>query len=244
MSVMFPEPVSVQIHRFGFYEDGLTRAFLDLLRPGMTVFDVGAHFGYFSLLACALTGPSGAVHAFEPTPSTFRILKENLSANPTATPHQCAVYSSETTLSFSDFGTEYSAYNSAFEPRLAHDVSARLKPTPVEVRTTTIDAFVSRLGVHPSFVKIDAESAEMHVLRGMADTLQRDRPVMSMEVGDYVGDQSRIASSRELVEFVRGNGYDAFTWDADGRTAHTPQSRYEYANVIFIPSEHPSHTVR
>ncbi len=43
----------------------------------MVFFDVGAHFGYYSLLASTLVGKAGAIHAFEPTPSTFEVLRRN-----------------------------------------------------------------------------------------------------------------------------------------------------------------------
>lgn len=51
------------------------------LRPGMTVIDVGANHGMFSLEAAHLIGPKGLIHAFEPTPSTRELLLNNLAAN-------------------------------------------------------------------------------------------------------------------------------------------------------------------
>ncbi|MEX2180941.1 MAG: FkbM family methyltransferase [Gemmatimonadaceae bacterium] len=49
-----------------------------LLRDGDTVWDVGAHHGYVTLLACRCVGPSGAVHAFEPSTANGRILRRHL----------------------------------------------------------------------------------------------------------------------------------------------------------------------
>src|SRR5690348_10959182 len=50
----------------GATEPGVQRIFLDVLRPGDVVFDVGANIGYLTLLACTLVGPNGHVHCFEP----------------------------------------------------------------------------------------------------------------------------------------------------------------------------------
>src|ERR1043165_1048267 len=75
--VVFPEGMSMALYRYQFFERGLTQYLLDLLKPGMVFFDVGAHFGYYSLLASRLVGGEGAVHAFEPTPSTFDVLRRN-----------------------------------------------------------------------------------------------------------------------------------------------------------------------
>ena len=73
MTVVFPERVSVAIARYGVYEEGLTGMVMDYLKPGMVFFDVGAHFGYFSLLAAWLVGTTRARStrsSRRPAPST------------------------------------------------------------------------------------------------------------------------------------------------------------------------------
>jgi FkbM family methyltransferase len=52
-----------------------------VLRPGGTFVDVGAHAGYFSLLASDLVGPDGRVFAIEPNPAVFATLCAHLAAN-------------------------------------------------------------------------------------------------------------------------------------------------------------------
>src|SRR5258708_5327092 len=52
--------------------------FRTIIRPGDTVFDVGANAGQYTTLFCRLVGSAGAVHAFEPVPPTFAILQDNL----------------------------------------------------------------------------------------------------------------------------------------------------------------------
>ena len=68
MTVYLPEPLSCQIYAYGYFEQGLSTMMLEYVTAGMTVFDIGAHFGYFSL-ASWLTGTNGEVHCFEPTPA-------------------------------------------------------------------------------------------------------------------------------------------------------------------------------
>jgi FkbM family methyltransferase len=63
------------------YESETEEAVRNLLRPGMTVVDLGAHVGYFTLLAARLVGRGGRVYAFEPSRATFLILRKNVSAN-------------------------------------------------------------------------------------------------------------------------------------------------------------------
>lgn len=52
-----------------------------IVKPGMTVVDVGAHIGYYSLLSAKLVGSQGKVFAFEPDPMYYSLLEKNIEAN-------------------------------------------------------------------------------------------------------------------------------------------------------------------
>jgi predicted RNA methylase len=66
---------------------------IQLLRPGATVFDVGAHVGEYTTIAAKCVGPGGVVHAFEPQPDLQSILHRNMHNNSLAnvSVYQCAV---------------------------------------------------------------------------------------------------------------------------------------------------------
>ena len=51
------------------------------LKPGMIVLDIGAHHGYYSLLASQRVGPLGRVIAFEPSPRERHNLLQHLQMN-------------------------------------------------------------------------------------------------------------------------------------------------------------------
>jgi hypothetical protein len=65
----------------GVWEPHITAAFRELLASGDVCVDVGAHIGYFSLLASRLVGPHGHVYALEPAPATYAALRSNLELN-------------------------------------------------------------------------------------------------------------------------------------------------------------------
>src|SRR5215210_3622928 len=52
--------------------------FVNAIRPGMTVLDIGANIGYYTLLAARKVGPAGNVFAFEADPRTASSLQRNL----------------------------------------------------------------------------------------------------------------------------------------------------------------------
>src|SRR5438034_4170766 len=97
---VLPESVSTHIWRYGFFEDDVCLFLLRTLAPGMVFVDVGAHFGFFTLLASELVGEAGRVVALEPMPRTFTQLSRNTSHNASwtnITPVNAAAYSANTT---------------------------------------------------------------------------------------------------------------------------------------------------
>lgn len=65
----------------GDYEQDEVRVLRQVLKPGMTFVDVGANIGIFTVVGAHLVGPSGAVVCFEPEPSNYRLLLQNLARN-------------------------------------------------------------------------------------------------------------------------------------------------------------------
>lgn len=235
MSVVIPERVSMRLHRYGYLEEGLTRVVAETLRPGMTFFDVGAHFGYFSLLASTLVGESGSVHAFEPTPSTYGMLTANVGALSNVRTVNCAVMATSGSIALNDYGVNYSAFNSVHQARLPKHVVDRFTPTRFEARGISIDAYVAETGAVPNFVKVDAESAEVDVIRGMEATIRRHRPVISIEVGD-IGVEG-VPTSRQLIEMLAQLGYQPMEFANGTFSPHVPRDgRYEYDNILFFPN--------
>lgn len=75
------------------WEPHVTRQFEKIITPGMDVLDIGAHFGYYSLLAAKKLNGSGRVYAFEPDETNFKLLLKNIRENQMEgkiLPYQCA----------------------------------------------------------------------------------------------------------------------------------------------------------
>jgi FkbM family methyltransferase len=150
----------------GSYEPDLTELFVRLVRPGSVIFDIGAHIGYYSLLAAMLSGPRGRVVAFEPNPRNLRFLRQHVRMNRLSTVDVLPV-------AVSDREGE-----AAFE-RGTGSGTGRLAATgSLQVTTTTVDAAAAKLGVAPGFLKIDVEGAEAKLLAGAIETIRLSRPVI------------------------------------------------------------------
>jgi hypothetical protein len=87
----------------------------------------------------------------------------------------------------------------------------------------------------PTVVKIDAESAELEILKGMVQTLSSSQPIVSVEVGDF--DLAGVPKSREVVEFVLQYGYVAFEYKTGKFVNHQLSAHYNYSNILFVPTQ-------
>ncbi|HEX2079709.1 MAG TPA: FkbM family methyltransferase [Longimicrobium sp.] len=172
----------------GTYEREQTRLFQQHIRPGATVLDVGAHVGYYTLLAAVLAGESGRVHAFEPNPQNADFLRRHVRINALGNVRveQAAVSDQAGTARF-DFGTGSGTGHLAAGGAL-------------EVRTIRLDDYCAEHALAPAAVKIDVEGAEVSVLEGARQMLERHRPVIFLSTH---GPEAHAAS----LACLRGLGY-------------------------------------
>lgn len=224
------ECVSEEVASYGIYEPELTAAFLQMVQPGQVLVDVGMHLGYFSTLFASLTGETGEVHSFEPTPSTRDIARENVSRFANIRVYPFALWSSAQAMTFQDFGEQWMAFNSLSQSRLPENVPPA---TQYEVQTTTLDQFRKNLNKPIAWVKIDAESAEMEILRGAESLLAQDQPLFTLEVGDS---GQGTSASRELIAWFSERLYAPWEVKEGLLHRHTPLQRYPYDNLIFAPA--------
>ena len=236
MQVVLPERVSLTLHRYGFFEGDLTQAFIQLLRPGMVFFDIGAHIGYFSLLASKLVGPNGMVHSFEPTPTTFALLRRNTFEINNITTVNAAVYSEEGEIKLHDFGVTFSAFNSIYAGKMQENERQFLQAKEYEARCTTLAAHITQTGVKPDVVKIDAEGAELKILEGLEPILTTCRPILTLEVGDISGSQAS-PPSRPVVDWLLAHGYRPTEFSEGKFLLHRPRQKYMYSNLVCFPAD-------
>src|SRR4029079_13585018 len=161
--------ISREVCFTGLYEPPVTRVFTHYARPGAAIADVGANWGYFTLVAAPAVGPSGSVVALEPDPRQFDALSRNVALNGFA--HvQCieaAASSSEGRVTLAGFADE------GANRGVSRIGDSGQGPT-VDVRSVGLDALVPGPAAI-DLVKIDVEGAEDLVLEGMRDGLRSRR---------------------------------------------------------------------
>jgi FkbM family methyltransferase len=235
---VLPEAVTSEIWRSGSFELPVGLSIMKFLPAGGSYLDVGAHFGYFSLLGSHLAGADGKVLSVEATPSTFQSLKYNIENNAAfknVALVQGAAYSERKVLEFRDFGVVASSLNSAFAARDSQNI-IKSAGEAVKVQAHTVDdiLMLNRFDTL-DVAKIDAESSEMQVLLGMKQTLKTIRPVIIMEVGDT---DPEGTSTEKLLSYLDEYGYQPYHWTGAKELAPFKKSGYlPYANLTFVPNE-------
>jgi FkbM family methyltransferase len=198
--------VTLELHSTGDYEQGTRRCIFDMLQPGMTFIDIGAHVGLFSIPAGQRVGADGRVFAFEPDPANRSLLEANVEANdvPNVTAVPMAVAECEDRMQL-----HCSPYNTGDHQLYC---SARGRRT-VEVEVTRLDTFMDRHGGGVDVIKMDVQGAEARVLRGMSGVMDANpsltlivelSPWMLRDIGD---------DPSALLEDLVTRGFDLHTMD-------------------------------
>lgn len=206
----FDRLLNLLLHKFGLMNRDAPAHFRKLVKPGMTVVDVGANQGLFAMLFASLVGPSGKVFSFEPEPNLYKIASSNLRANGIANvellPMALGSGPGELTL-------QKSALNSG-DNRLSRQVGANSEGA-VQVRIEPFD----RLGLTDKVdvVKIDVQGWETEVLKGMETLLQNNPDViLQLEFWPY-GLRAAGSEPLQLLEYLQLKGFTLFDVDSENK---------------------------
>jgi len=150
--------------------------YINYLREGMTVFDVGANIGELSLLFSRFVGTTGKVHAFEASSSTYQKLSTvcKLTGRKQIVLNQSAVADKSGKLRLHVYDDDYSGWNSLAN-RPLEQYGIDIKPDYIEdVEAITIDDYCEKHHITAiDLLKIDVEGAEYQVLLGARQMLER-----------------------------------------------------------------------
>ena len=154
----------------------MERALANMLGPGMAFYDIGAHFGFFSLMAARIVGSKGAILSFEPLPENYGLLEHNASANGFRNIRCLPV-----AVGAADGEGRFLVSTDPSQGMLASDQKQpdqRIAEIIVEVRR--LDNMIAKNEIPPPHaVKIDIEGGEVAALAGAANMLSIWRPSAS-----------------------------------------------------------------
>jgi len=186
------------------FEEPVFETFRTLLRPGMTVFDIGANFGLYAVVAARTVGAEGKVFAFEPA-SVREVLADHVRLNGVGDRVEVVPMVVTDEPGEAEFWEPEDARLASLSRAAAERNQA---PTAHTERATSVDAFCESRKVMPDVLKIDVEGAEASVLRGARRFLERRHGTLILEVHPWV--LSDLGEDEErLFDDLRGHGWTA-----------------------------------
>ncbi|MBK8703300.1 MAG: FkbM family methyltransferase [Saprospiraceae bacterium] len=217
----------------------LAKFLINHLKIGDTFVDVGAHFGYFSLLSAFLTGSNGRVFSFEASKSTFLLLNKNTQDKANIACMNNAVSDKKEIVKFYEFPVLYSEYNSVDISQFEGEKwLVKYKPQEIQVEAIKLEDFIIDNDLHPKIIKIDVEGAELKVVLGMKRLLEvSDGLFIVME---YLHPDRKNAAHRQAAEIMKNAGYNAYLIEkngglipADNIDDYLQKNELESENIVF-----------
>ncbi len=191
-------------------ETGLVKS---ILKPGDTVIDVGAYVdGWYTLLCSKIVGQMGRVYSFEPVPQFYRRLKDNIFLNgfTNITTEKMALGNKNGTRTF----YQSDRTGSFFKTHVQKEGRKLIRQ--IRVKTLKLDSYLKIKKVKKvDFIKIDAEGAELEILKDARNLLKRsDAPSLLIEVVDkFLKDG--LSSKQELIQYLDNFKYKPYQYDND-----------------------------
>lgn len=193
--------------------------FLDRVKTGDLVLDIGGHVGQYAVLFSSLAGEAGRVVTFEPDAAARKILLRNLALNSCGERVKVegiALSDSDGTHSFFSRGGD--SMSSLARSGLGNNAAA-LDVTEHVVTTMRLDDYLTRNGLgFPQWIKLDTEGAEINILRGARELL-KSGAVIVCELHPYVWNEFGT-TFEELLQLVRESGRTIRYLDEEQKIEH------------------------
>lgn len=226
------EHVQRFIYFFGAYERESVEWFIKALKPGMTVLDIGANVGQYSLVAASQVGKTGRVHGFEPNPVTYRRLADNIALNrySQVTAHSLAL-------------SDQAGSATLYLPKDDNLGEASLQKYDGETESTVITTLTADEWMESAdlgnparidLIKIDVQGYETRAIRGASKLLARYRPLVICEFEER---WLRMAGSscEELKHLFNSLGYTANKLVAGKLVPVAASEAHGFENLILVP---------
>lgn len=231
---------SVLPYWIGKYEPAVVRVFCDILAqlsPQDSIIDIGANIGYYTVIAAAALAlrSTASVHSFEPNPSIYAELAQNITHNhfTNVRVNQQGVgdVTSEMTLYVNPTAITYSSLRRTQE----------FLTDEIHVPIITLDEYaqaqhIAKVGL----IKLDVEGGELLVLKGAAQILARDHPILIYE--EFEGGYKQFGySTRNVRTFLTDLGYHLFAIAEQGSKPNLLELTVDsgtdtgYQNVLAKP---------
>jgi len=159
------------LRKHGSWHSALRKVAIRYIKEGDIALDIGAMIGYFTIIFAKLAGKDGKVFAFEPHPGNFDILKKNIEIN-----HCKNVIPIQKALSNRNGKARLYCYSGNRGKNITFHFDDRYNEF-IPIETIRLDNYFGKYNGRIDFIKIDAEGADMAIVQGMGDLLEKNKDI-------------------------------------------------------------------
>lgn len=183
----------------------LSKFFCRQIEPGDIIIDVGAHYGYYTLLASVLTGAKGKVYAVEASAASYPMLHDNIKSYGNITSFHRAASDAAGELVFYEYPGPFAEYNTMNRDAYLNQAWYQdVEETINRVQTLVLDDLIRDNGISKALIKIDAEGGELSVLRGLDHALEERDLTIIME---YLLGGGQDSPHHQALQYLLSKGY-------------------------------------
>ena len=186
----------------GEIDPAITALIKKNVHKGMIVFDLGANFGWFSLIFSKLVGSSGHVYTFEADPTLIKTINENVKLNKldnvTVIPKAISNKS----------GISEFSLDETYDTRNQLDAKSP-KGKVIKIETISLDEFCNENGIKQvDFIKMDIEGSEPKAIKGMKKIILSNPNLKIVTEFNQYAIKSVDSSPQEFLELLDEMGLE------------------------------------
>jgi len=179
----------------GSYEFDKQQQLISHVQRGNVFYDIGAHVGFYTLLAAHLVGQQGHVYSFEPLPQNLQFLRKHIAMN----------HFSNVKVFDAAVGKESGVGH--FKIAQSTSMGSLDSHGELSVAIVAIDELIAQGKLlPPTVLKIDVEGAEYMVLQGAMQTLKIHKPLIFLATHGH-------EVHAQCLELLRQLGYELKSLD-------------------------------
>lgn len=241
ISVLLPAAMDIYLcgGKTHYSETRLCKYLLNTIHQDTVFLDIGAHIGFFSLLAAQLA-PNGKIIAIEASPNTYQLLKENTKYNQPIIAKNCAISHQTEVIDFLEFPVLFSEFNTLEKEIYANEDWFKKNPSNrIKINAITGTSLLQELQLHPTLIKIDVEGAEEKVIVGLLTYLKQYQPKIIMEFANSKRNNANHSKAEAILFSI---GYKAYSISKTGEPVQLKISTSDYIaeqqlesdNIIYL----------
>lgn len=214
------------------WEDFETELFKKNINEGDIVLDLGAHIGYYTLIASKIVREKGKVYAFEPDPKNFQLLQKSVAANGIKN----VVLINKAVNEKSGEVRLFLNQDNTGDHRIYDSKDQRKS---IVVKTTSLDDFFKDFGDKISLIKMDIQGAELEALKGSLSLIRNNAHIKIFTEFWPMGLKLNHTGAKEYLKFLAKYKFNFYQINEDTKKL-TPVTSRELLELF--PPNNPNYT--